>query len=135
MGEKTLTEKLLIKPNIKISFINPPDYFFDELETDENTTIDYKVYYDTDLIVLFVNNREELVKFISEIIKKLKYDAVLWICYPKRSSGIKTDISRNQGWEVIYNYGYKPVTQISIDEIWSGIRFRKIELIGKPRKQ
>jgi hypothetical protein len=59
------------------------------------------------------------------------YDGLLWVSYPKKSSKIATDISRDVAWEVMKEFGLQPVFQISIDETWSALRFRPTERVGK----
>ncbi len=48
----------------------------------------------------------------------------LWFIYPKRSGAICTDISRDKGWEALAAVDLLPVTQVSIDDTWSALRFR-----------
>ena len=57
-------------------------------------------------------------------------DAILWICYPKKSSKkYKCDFNRDSGWTVLGAAGYEPVRMVAIDEDWSALRFRKAENI------
>jgi len=55
---------------------------------------------------------------------------LLWIAYPKQSSGIKTDVNRDILWQLSLQTGLRPVTQIAIDETWSALRFRPAERVG-----
>jgi hypothetical protein len=48
----------------------------------------------------------------------------LWFCYPKLSGRIRTDITRDKGWEPLVPLDLLPVTQVSVDETWSALRFR-----------
>jgi hypothetical protein len=48
----------------------------------------------------------------------------LWFAYPKKTGAIRTDVSRDQGWEPITSRGLLPVTQVAIDDTWSALRFR-----------
>jgi hypothetical protein len=61
----------------------------------------------------------------------VRYDGLLWMSYPKRSSKVETDITRDRGWHMLAQAGLRPVTQVSIDATWSGLRFRPIEQVGK----
>ena len=88
-----------------------------------------------DCVQLFVKNIEEMNRLAPRAIRAVKPDGLLWISYPKRSSKTKTDLSRDHGWEVIENAGLEGVTLIAIDEVWSAMRFRLAERVGKPRKQ
>ena len=78
---------------------------------------------DLDFILLFGKNVTELGNLVLTAIKSLKHDGLLWISYPKKSSKVKTDISRDVGWDVMSQHGLRPVNQISIDQIWSALRF------------
>jgi hypothetical protein len=53
-----------------------------------------------------------------------------WVAYPKRSSGVETDLTRDHGWEPLTEAGLGPVRQISLDERWSALRFRRAEDVG-----
>ncbi|HMY18570.1 MAG TPA: YdeI/OmpD-associated family protein, partial [Polyangium sp.] len=43
---------------------------------------------------------------------------------PKKTSGIKTDLSRDEGWKSVFDAGFGPVTQVAVDETWSALRFK-----------
>ena len=73
----------------------------------------------------------ELEALAPEAIRAIKHDGLLWISYPKRSSKVKTDIARDVGWDVVAQAGLRPVTQGSVDETWSALRFRLVEVVGK----
>lgn len=45
-----------------------------------------------DFAHLFAKDRAELQKFIDQVLAAIQYDAILWISYPKGSSGVKTDL-------------------------------------------
>ena len=83
-----------------------------------------------DFVQVFVKSISELEKQAPVAIKAVKYDGLLWICYPKQSSGIKTDINRDTGWSVVQQAGLRPVTQMAIDDTWSALRFRPGERVG-----
>ncbi|MCB9047115.1 MAG: YdeI/OmpD-associated family protein [Chitinophagales bacterium] len=80
--------------------------------------------------VLFAQNKSVLEEIVPKLAVRLEEDALLWIAYPKKSGGIKSDITRDNGWDVVFAAGYEPVTQVAIDDNWSALRFRKTELIG-----
>jgi hypothetical protein len=50
-----------------------------------------------------------------------------WAAYPKKSSGVETDITRDHGWEALRAEGLQPVRQVAIDDTWSALRFRRSE--------
>ena len=59
------------------------------------------------------------------------YDGLLWVCYPKKSAKIESDLSRDVIWELMQDSGLRPVTQVSIDKTWSALHFRPVEKVGK----
>jgi len=52
-------------------------------------------------------------------------DGLAWAAYPKRSSGVETDIARDRGWDALRAAGLQPVRQVAIDDTWSALRFRR----------
>jgi hypothetical protein len=47
----------------------------------------------------------------------------LWIAYPKAN---RTDVNRDTLWPILGDYGMRPITQVSVDEVWSALRFRPV---------
>lgn len=81
--------------------------------------------------VVFVNNQKELMGFLNAGLIHIETDSVLWIAYPKTSSSTKTDINRDSIRVTAELFGITTVSAISIDETWSGLRFRPIDKVGK----
>ena len=76
-------------------------------------------------------NDTELARLLPTATKATKYDGLLWVSYPKKSSKVDTDLSRDTLWEPPGETGLRPVTQVSIDKTWSAMRFRPTEKVGK----
>jgi hypothetical protein len=49
----------------------------------------------------------------------------------EQCSKVKTDLTRDVGWEIVSQAGLRPVTQVSVNEVWSALRFRPVERVGK----
>ena len=81
--------------------------------------------------IVFLNNKTEFINFLSNEMKNVEYDSVLWFAYPKGTSKIKTDIHRDILSATGNEFGLDTVTAVSINEIWSALRFRPIEKVGK----
>ncbi|MFT2010796.1 YdeI/OmpD-associated family protein [Pontibacter sp. 13R65] len=75
-------------------------------------------------VQLFVEEKAALEKLVPEAVAALQPEGILWIAYPKKTSGIKTDLTRDEGWRILSDFGYEAVRQISIDNTWSSVRFR-----------
>lgn len=81
--------------------------------------------------VVFLYSKEELLDFLENSLSLILPDSVLWLAYQKGTSKIKTDLNRDIIREIAGLYGIKTVTAISIDDIWSALRFRPLERVGK----
>ena len=83
----------------------------------------------TDNVIVFFNDSGDFLRFLSQDLPYIKYDGVLWFAYPKGTSGVKTDINRDILWKLSEQFGIRPVSSVSLDDIWSGLRFRPIEKV------
>jgi hypothetical protein len=77
-----------------------------------------------DWIQLFVKNKAELEKSIAKVAAALAPDAMLWISFPKGSSKIQTDLTRDKGWDAIPKRDLKWITLVSVDDTWSAFGLR-----------
>jgi hypothetical protein len=134
MGQGTLAGKLRMQPGQRVLIMNAPSGYLEQLGTlpkgvDVRDAPDGKI----DFVHLFVQGIAELEELGPVALNAVTYDGLLWISYPKRSSKVKTDISRDTGWDVIAQAGLRPIMQVSVDETWSALRFRPAELVGKSK--
>lgn len=99
-----------------------PDSFKEQLKgISYDTGPQHQTY---DYVQLFVQSAEEVNLLAPMALQTVKENGKLWLCYPKKSSGVKTGINRDAGWDVVVNAGFGGVASVSIDETWSAIRFR-----------
>ena len=134
MIDTSLIKKLGIKPKQRFIILNSPEGFVEqigpllpadvELHTDSSSA-DY-----FDVVLQFVQNKAEVEKDTTIAIGMVKSGGRLWLSYPKQSSKVPTDINRDILWKIFPNSEWRPVTQISIDEIWSALRFRPKTEVG-----
>lgn len=75
------------------------------------------------IIHFFTKNREELQRDFRELMNKLIANGALWISWPKRSSGIATDVNETIVREIGLDAGLVDVKVIAVDEVWSGLKF------------
>ena len=80
---------------------------------------------DCDQVHWFVMNKSQMEKELSKVLKLLKGDVVCWIYYPKGTSGVQTDLTRDNGWEALLKHDeLQWISLISFDETWSTFGFR-----------
>lgn len=131
MSKTPLANKLRIQPGQQILILNPPPGYLDELDLPEGVELAERPEGTFDFVHLFVKNIAELESLGPTATKAVKYDGLLWISYPKQSSKVKTDLTRDVGWEMMAKAGLRPVTQVSVNDIWSALRFRPIDQVGR----
>jgi hypothetical protein len=126
MPVATLAQKLRIKPGQSMLILNAPQSFLNLLGgLPENKIETGNVSGKSGFIHLFVKDSAELEHWFPIALHSFSEDTVFWISYPKQTSKIKTDLNRDNGWEVIFRAGYRPVSAIAIDDDWTALRFRK----------
>jgi hypothetical protein len=75
-----------------------------------------------DVIVFFTKSRTELKKQLSALRKRMAPAAGLWIAWPKKASGVATDITEDTVREIALPTGLVDNKVCAIDETWSGLR-------------
>jgi Protein of unknown function (DUF3052) len=75
-----------------------------------------------DVVLLFVVRRAELEKRLAAIRKRLAQAGGLWVVWPKKKSGVPTDLNENIIREIILPTGLVDNKVCAIDEVWSGLR-------------
>lgn len=77
-----------------------------------------------DWIQIFVKNKAELDQLAPKVAKALKPESILWVSFPKGSSKIQTDLTRDKGWDILEKLGLKWITLISVNDTWSAFALR-----------
>ena len=131
-----LFKKLNLKDEEEIFILNAPASFAGVIDTLHDVEIKRTV--DAASVIkfslAFAEKKADLDHYSALVSEKAEGDAVLWFAYPKGSSKkYKCDFNRDTGWEVLMEAGFRPVRQVSIDEDWSALRFRRTEYV-KPSK-
>ncbi len=119
-----LLKKLRYKEEFQGAILNAPKYISFEFNSAGFSTTQKK---GSRFTILFVKNKIDFKKHMKNTIKKLEYDSLFWIAYPKGTSKIETDVNRDILWNEAKPYGFRPVAQVAIDSDWSALRFRPIE--------
>ncbi len=122
MPESNLVKKLKLKPGARAAAINAPENYLDELKHDSD--ISQKLNGKFDWIQVFAKNKKELASFAPKAAAALKPDSILWLSFPKGSSKIQTDLTRDKGWEAIHNIDLKFINLVSVNDLWSAFALR-----------
>ncbi len=76
----------------------------------------------TDVIHLFATERAVLEHAVAAAHKAMRPDAALWVSWPKKASGVPTDISENVVREIALPAGLVDVKVCAVDDTWSGLK-------------
>jgi hypothetical protein len=130
MTENALVKKLQLKPGLRVLFLNAPAGYIASLGSLPNgVALAADPAGTLDFVQLFVRDGAELAERAPAALAAIKPDGVLWVAYPKQSAKVKTDLTRDRGWEPLTAAGLRPVTQIAIDATWSALRWRPVERV------
>jgi hypothetical protein len=119
----SLEKKLGIKEGFRICFVNAPKRFQQELGLPSKVRILTHPSKPLDLVLLFVITEDALKKDFSRLAKDLLPRGMLWVAWPKKSSGVATDLSFNIVQRIGLDAGLVDVKICAIDDVWSGLKF------------
>lgn len=86
-----------------------------------------------DFALVFAVNQRQLSGILKEVIPALNDEAKFWIAYPKLTSKIASDLSRNKSWDFVSEYGYEAVRMVALDPVWSANCFKRQETGGEEK--
>jgi len=78
-------------------------------------------------ILIFVKDSAELAQVLQQYGSRLK-DQICWIAYPKKTSGISTDLKMEK-WAALEQYQLSPCASAAIDDTWTGIRIKPVDQV------
>jgi hypothetical protein len=118
-----LAKKLGIKPGTRLLAVNAPaDYaaLLDPLP--ENVSFLRAGADELDVVHLFTKTRSELIKLIDRSMTKIKQEGAIWVSWPKKASGIPTEVNEDTVREVALPLGLVDIKVCAVDETWSGLK-------------
>ncbi len=116
-----LPKKLGIKENFRTMLVEMPASVRKELKpvlaacTEETSALDFAM--------LFVTKQSDLKKQFPKVAKQLAPAGMLWVCWPKKSSGVASDLDENLVRNIGLEAGLVDVKVCAVDEVWSGLKF------------
>jgi hypothetical protein len=119
-----LPKKLGIKENSRLAFVNAPAGFQDYLgPLPASAEVVKRLTKPLDLVLFFVTTERVLAKEFAKLADKLVTNGMIWIAWPKKSSGVTTDLSFERVQRIGLDAGLVDVKICAIDETWSGLKF------------
>ncbi|MBP0727118.1 YdeI/OmpD-associated family protein [Bacillus sp. RG28] len=132
--DQALIKKLKLNVDEKTLILNAPEEYLLSAKESLGENLHTEVQGEYSFVQAFLFSKDDVNKIAPTAVSVSNDSTMLWLCYPKKSSKIKTDITRDQGWETLEKLGYVGVSLISIDDTWSAMRFRGAELTKPARR-
>jgi len=119
-----LPKKLGVKENQRIALINAPSDFQNQLGVlPSQSVIVKRMTAPLDLVICFVDRESKLLKQFPELAKKLAPNGMIWVAWPKKSSGMPTDLVFERVQRIGLGCGLVDVKICAVDDVWSGLKF------------
>jgi len=121
-----LAQKLGIKPGHRVALLHAPEKhadYIDGLPDEVRLITGLRGTREFDVIVLFVKRKTPLKNKLPKAIERLADRGGLWIAWPKKASGMPTELSDGLVREIGLSTGLVDNKVCAIDEVWSALRF------------
>jgi hypothetical protein len=120
-----LVKKLGIKEGSRVALVNAPDDDFQATlgELPDDVQLMKSTTKSLDLILYFVISERMLLRDFARLAKRLVINGMIWIAWPKKSSGVATDLTFERVQRIGLDAGLVDVKICAIDETWSGLKF------------
>jgi hypothetical protein len=118
-----LAQKLGIKPGMIVVAIGPPPNYRKLLQPiPSGVNFATQPVGSSKFIHLFTTSRSELANQLSQLRQKIPEDAMVWVSWPKKSSGVPTDITEDVIRSLALPLGFVDIKVCAVDETWSGLK-------------
>jgi hypothetical protein len=118
-----LPKKLGIVDDAVFVVVNPPDGFDDALGDYGDAVWQQSLLAPVDVVVAFFTSRAKLMAAWPKLTVAAAPDGGVWVGWPKKASGVATDITENVLREDLLPTGWVDNKVCAIDDTWSGLRF------------
>jgi hypothetical protein len=118
---KPLAEKLGIRPGLKV-YVDAPGREDERLDLGGAAYIT-RLPKQADIILTFCTDRARLDQRLPTLIERTVVNGMIWVCWPKKASGVPTDLTENVVRDTGLAAGVVDVKVAAVDETWSGLKF------------
>ncbi len=118
-----LSKKLGIKPGFRVNLRNVVDNYLDLISPiPEDITLSSRLRSDVDLWHVFTKQRQHLARELPIAMKAIRQNGMIWVSWPKKSSGVATDITEDVIRELALPMGLVDIKVCAVDDTWSGLK-------------
>ena len=119
-----LAKKIGIKEGSRVALVNAPkDFQFDPKELPDSVDFIKGSAKSLDIVLYFVTAERALLKDFSKLAARLTANGMIWIAWPKKSSGVATDLTFDRVQRIGLDAGLVDVKICAVDDTWSGLKF------------
>ena len=119
--ERSVSDKMGIKPGMRAIFINPPSDVEEAINT-PGLDLQKRLVGEFDYIHLFVISQAEFHTWFPKLKSHLKQSGMLWVSWPKAGQE-QTDLKLTTVIKLGYDYGLVESKSISLNQLWSALKF------------
>jgi hypothetical protein len=120
---KPLVAKLGIRPEMRIAILQAPRGYERTLGTLPPVRRGASAAGPLDFVQYFTTAKRELERRFAALVRALAPAGMLWISWPKRASGVATDLTEDVIRVIGVAHGLVDVKVAAVDDVWSGLKF------------
>lgn len=118
-----LPKKLGIKEGVSVVVLNAPREYLALLgELPAGASFGARVTADTDIVHLFLTEREVLTAELGRLRTRIKDEAAVWVSWPKKASKVPTTVTEDVIRQVALPLGFVDIKVCAVSEVWSGLK-------------
>jgi hypothetical protein len=122
-SQRPLIAKLGIKPGARLALVGAPAGYERLLgELPAGAVMRARPSGRLDFIQLFIRRRADLERRLPRLTAALAVDGALWVSWPKKASGVETDLTEDVVRRVAFAHRLVDVKVCAVDEVWSGLK-------------
>lgn len=120
-----LPKKLGLKPNFRVTFFQLPSDVKSELKDalSECQLAKEESSEPLDFAMIFAKSQADMKGQFSKFARRLAPAGMLWVSWPKKSSGMVTDLGENDVMRIGLAAGLVDVKVCAVNDVWSGLKF------------
>jgi hypothetical protein len=126
MSDKPVTERLQVKGGRRLAILGASAALERAIGAGEMRA----GLAEADIVILFAPDRARLDADLPAVLAKASPTAILWVAYPKLTSSLAADLSRDAIRALAPEHGLDTVSQIAIDDDWSALRLKRVRQGG-----
>jgi hypothetical protein len=119
VAAKTLLEKLLLKPGVKLAIVDAPR------DQKAPAKAELVARGAAEAVLFYARDAKQLAAGWDKARARLGDGGRLWVAYPKAGQ-LGTDLNRDELWQLLHERGFEGVRQVAIDDTWSALWFKPL---------